>query len=306
MKQRRDRHVASFYIRRFFRIAPLYYFGIAFYFAWGTAKIYLDSGGLAFPPQYSFLSVLSNLSLLHAFYSPANNSIVPGGWSVATEMVFYGVFPWLFRFQSAHTLKNLKRCAALVFMTSLMVHIAIHLILNRKVDTTFFLYGSLINQLSVFVIGICTYRMLSESKPSVIHRRLALTAFLLAFFISTTALKTGFNGAFYPALVGIGFSYALVHFSKVVIPQTLFWKCLVNVGRVSFSMYISHFFFLDLWVRVAPFTSYLLSSVSAVVELILTFLGCALFTFLTSIITRKCVEQPGIRLGDKLCRRIEC
>jgi peptidoglycan/LPS O-acetylase OafA/YrhL len=82
---------SNFFIRRFFRIAPLYYAAIVFYLVWRTVI-----GGFVVPPQYDVLGIASNMLFLHGFYPEANNSIVPGGWSTATEMTFYVCFPLLF------------------------------------------------------------------------------------------------------------------------------------------------------------------------------------------------------------------
>ncbi len=81
--------------RRFFRIAPMYYFGIAFYYFWSIAKSYVQQGILAPLPQYSLPNVLFNAFFVHGFSPAAYNSIVPGGWSIAVEMVFYVFFPSL-------------------------------------------------------------------------------------------------------------------------------------------------------------------------------------------------------------------
>ncbi len=83
-------------IRRYFRIAPLYYLGILIYF--GRALIEAANGivGRTLLEDYSLANVAANVLLVHGFYPPANNTVVPGGWSIGTEVAFYAIFPTIF------------------------------------------------------------------------------------------------------------------------------------------------------------------------------------------------------------------
>jgi peptidoglycan/LPS O-acetylase OafA/YrhL len=85
--------IKNFFIRRFFRIAPMYYVAIFVY-------LFLDGLG----PRYwlgdatgvSIANIISNITFLHGLNPYWMNSIVPGGWSVGIEMMFYAVLPVLF------------------------------------------------------------------------------------------------------------------------------------------------------------------------------------------------------------------
>lgn len=83
--------LSFYYLRRYFRIAPLYYFGIMFYVLSKVASGYNDT-------DLTFENVLSNVLFLHGFHPAANNTIVPGGWSIGLEMAFYLIFPFIFFF----------------------------------------------------------------------------------------------------------------------------------------------------------------------------------------------------------------
>jgi peptidoglycan/LPS O-acetylase OafA/YrhL len=50
-----------FYMRRFFRIAPLYYFGIVLYLLTGSFFIYQFKGEWEIPNQYTPLNILANI-----------------------------------------------------------------------------------------------------------------------------------------------------------------------------------------------------------------------------------------------------
>lgn len=97
-QKRHEQHWRYFYLRRFFRIAPLYYLGIVLYLLAGGFFYCWSNGVFEIPSQYTLLNILANVTFLNGFYAPANNNIVPGGWSIATEMNFYLMFPILFFF----------------------------------------------------------------------------------------------------------------------------------------------------------------------------------------------------------------
>src|SRR5580658_858049 len=76
--------IVDFYIRRFFRIAPLFYVMIGVYlYTFGEKPVSV---------------VLANLLFVNNFMLPddAYASIVAAGWSISVEMLFYAVFPVFF------------------------------------------------------------------------------------------------------------------------------------------------------------------------------------------------------------------
>ena len=81
----------SFYLRRVFRIAPLFWIAIVFYLL-----VTKGQGARNFAPDGVGVSdVLLTFFFLHWSSVTAYNSVVPGGWSIAVEMQFYLLFPLL-------------------------------------------------------------------------------------------------------------------------------------------------------------------------------------------------------------------
>lgn len=74
----------SFFTRRLFRIAPMYWIG---------ALVYPVFFSILWKQPIDWTSVVANLAFVHGLVPAANNSVVPGGWSIGTEMLFYALFP---------------------------------------------------------------------------------------------------------------------------------------------------------------------------------------------------------------------
>lgn len=144
----------NFFIRRFFRIAPLYYAGMALYL-----------GLAAFVPTYtagwvgdrSAVSVAANIALVHGFLPTAFTGVVPGGWSIGTECAFYLLFPILFAgCMKLHRLFGWK----ILLVPTAIVAAASALILAHVGITKglfYFWYDFVFNQLPIFMIGITLF-----------------------------------------------------------------------------------------------------------------------------------------------------
>jgi exopolysaccharide production protein ExoZ len=104
----------SFYLRRFFRIAPLFWVAIVFYLLVTAGRGITNFA----PGGVGINDVLLTFFFMHWTSVTAYNSVVPGGWSIAVEMQFYLLFPlliYLFRRQGGATL-----CYALIALASIV------------------------------------------------------------------------------------------------------------------------------------------------------------------------------------------
>ena len=73
----------AYFIRRFFRIAPLYYVVIAYAVYFGPDR-----------PDYP-VTLFLHLSFANMFFPPFANDILSIEWAVAVEWGFYVIFPML-------------------------------------------------------------------------------------------------------------------------------------------------------------------------------------------------------------------
>jgi peptidoglycan/LPS O-acetylase OafA/YrhL len=142
--------VRNFFIRRFFRIAPIFYLAICYYLFQNW-----HSGRNIFTPGLSHgIDIILNFFFLNGFNPYIIRSIVPGGWSIAVEMTFYIILPFLFA-----KIKNEKQ-AFNFFVISLFLRLFFvsimekyPLIPEREIWNTF-LFFNFLNQLPVFALGI--------------------------------------------------------------------------------------------------------------------------------------------------------
>lgn len=84
--------IENFFTRRFFRIAPMFYLAIFYYL--------IQDWGVLYPEHdyrnITVLSIMSHFTFLHGLSPYWQDSVVPGGWSVGVEFIFYLLCPFLF------------------------------------------------------------------------------------------------------------------------------------------------------------------------------------------------------------------
>jgi peptidoglycan/LPS O-acetylase OafA/YrhL len=287
-------HTSNFFIRRFFRIAPMYYLGI-FYF------LRQDGFGARYwlgdVTEVTSWNVVSNVFFFHGFNPYWITSVVPGGWSIAVEMLFYGCVPFLFS-----RIKSLNQ-AVNFFLIALFLRIAMRLLLEafplisdeRLWGEYLFFY--LPSQLPVFACGIILYFLVHTPRtewflePVTI---LILSMLILAQLASGTTFFFPIHVQFGVAFIILGYVLSQNEFYFLVNPLT------IGIGRISYSMYLVHFAILHWLVKLnmvdfipaAPEFNYL-------IRLLLT-VGLSAFL---SYITYISVEVPFQNIGKKIIRK---
>lgn len=232
--------LAKYCVRRYFRIAPMYYLGIVLYFFWSFAKNYVQAGVIAPLPNYTVFNVFANVVFIHSFVPAAYNSIVPGGWSIGVEMVFYVLFPLLFvayrRFKSPLllTLALLVAAYGVAWWAQKLT--------GASTTSDDFMYFNVSNQVHVFIVGILGYYYFSA-----LQRLPKLVTLGLMGFCAYTALQIwdfAIPNARYLALIAFACAFVLLAVLMAGAPNTGKW--LQEIGRRSFSMYVLHFFVMNI------------------------------------------------------------
>lgn len=227
--QRRNepQRTLKFYIRRFFRIAPLFWFAIALY----TLAWHISPDGSALQGVTWFQIAVTAL-FVHPFFPDAINLVVPGGWSIGIEMGFYAVFPFLALMSKDHLpLFSFATYVVLgLFATAVAEHFA------HGDNYAGFLYYSFLTQLPIFPIGMFVYGV-THSEVKLSRRYIGVLVALWLCIAIVAKLKFHLNSRplFWFEVMALA----------VVVGGAIRWnlaaKSLAYVGRLSYSMYLFHF-----------------------------------------------------------------
>jgi peptidoglycan/LPS O-acetylase OafA/YrhL len=297
----------KFIIRRFFRIAPLYYIGIVWYFVFRSIKFFWETGSFQPANGYTLQNILANFFFIHGFYPPANNNIVPGGWSIGTEMAFYLCFPILFiLFKKLASLSPNQMISRFALIIGFYYFLEYRYTIWAGVDITTneFIYSNLLNQLPVFLVGLLAYLLIKnqflEKIPLIINIFfLCLFTFItLALWRSDLTLVSPFM--FIPFTVGIAFIFLYNLFAGT---RLLNFSILQRIGQLSYSMYIWHFMFA--WYFLEYLNGWFGYKGKPITVLAGYYILVVLFSFILGIFSEKFIEKPGINFGRKLLSKID-
>jgi len=235
--------VKNFYIRRFFRIAPLFWIAIPLYISInGLGKSYWAPEGV------NILQIFLTATFLHGFWPNTINSVVPGGWSIAVEMSFYVIFPFL--------VLNIKKrdvylqlaiitwiFNVLIFRDCALDFLGNHYNTNSTSIVNEFLHLNFINQAPIFLLG-CYIHSILNNQPGKTEIFLLAAWILLAASLKYFCRTEGFG--FLAAYMAIGiFVYACIK-------ANLKFKSIEKIGKSSYAIYLVHFLVLHYLHEVTP------------------------------------------------------
>lgn len=297
-----SRPLLKFFIRRFFRIAPLFYLGIVLYVAYsGLSPRYWAPAGL----EWWFIPLTA--VFLHGWHPETINSVVPGGWSIAIEMTFYLMVPFLFA-----RLTNIRVALMALLATTVLSAVLAPLVQdllkpyyhpNHYFLIEHFTVYWFFAQLPIFIMGVVVYHYVKEHpyKDRMLGWFLLLSS-LLVFTASLTA-TTYQNIIPRHLLYGLGFVLLVLglHFAPT---KLLVNRVTTTIGKLSFSIYLNHF--IVLYLTRSAFNRYNdkrfiengdLGAALAFGLILVISIACSYFT-------HRFVEKPGIALGKRIIARL--
>lgn len=302
----------KFLVRRFFRIAPLYWMAVVFY--WFAYQIQAE--------QFSLQLLLATLFFYNAWSPYLIPTVpgwtpVPGGWSIGVEFCFYFTFPLI-----ATLVTSLRRALVFVALSLGVMLAASHFGqgLYPEIgpeERANFLYFWPPNQLVVFALGFLLYHLIKDesTRRRIIASPISADLASLAMLGATlaVALSIGLNKLF-DWNQGLPPTHLLMTLCFVPWALVLILKpsgrvinrAITGLGKVSFSAYVLHF-------AVLKYTSQLLHQLwplaktgvySVAFEAV--FLGLAL-VLIRAIgeASYRLIEQPFIDLGKALLGRLQ-
>jgi peptidoglycan/LPS O-acetylase OafA/YrhL len=315
LKQNGRLDFKRFYLRRLFRIYPLYLVALAF--------ITFGAG-----PSWA---VFGNLFAYNIWFDPFD-VIIPWTWSLSVELEYYAIAPFLILFAS--TPKRLiflvlaLGCLSIAYISWALIafpQLAENSIIDleiaaRREDLVLYykhLYVSMPVRLSQFASGLgaawlITWRAdkLQEAGNTTIRGLLflALAGLALPLLYNPHGQMAAANSmfAFFEMRFGrVGFGLAIAVLITLMQVKRLRWlqvtlslRFLEPIARFSFSMYLFHpvFVYLGivLWVGSDPVTSVTLLQYLGVFGV--TIVGSMALGFATW----KVIENPAIRFGQRI------
>lgn len=292
----------DFYLRRFFRIAPLYYVLLAVAFIWQSN--YMEMGNYIWsvtPPPWinsaaktasytiDLPNVLSHVSFLFGFVPKyASNTILPD-WSIGLEMQFYMLFPFLM-------LAMARFGAFTITVVSLGLVIATQHLLGLYREPgmlgNFPQPSMILFRLNIFVagMGLALFYLNREKKAGLY--------FLVAAALSlmTSAWQVKASAAFIAFMLYFGSEHAETLYKLVTGRIARF------LGDTSYSVYLVHKLVMLPGLYLLFHWSWFMAR-GSYARLGIAFSLLAIVVYAYAYLLFRFVEQPGIRLGRRLLQR---
>ena len=293
----------GFYIRRIFRIWPMYMMGIGIYAAIHFGSQWRRWPDIEFLP-YTLINIVPNIFLLHAFVPAANNSIVPGGWSIGTEIFFYAIFPFFYSWVLGAP--SNRRSLAVVAGRLLAIAAISQLILaclcfmwGMPIENNKFLYYSLPCQMVAFLLGTYLFALQDSTTGIALKRTVTIVFFALLCVIA--GIGSVISQSLWPFIVVVVSSacFLLVYWAK---KQVNLPKFFIAIGVKSYSIYILHFIFA--WHGAKFVYRHKVAAPDGVVGLFWATATVLIFSYGIACITEKIIERPFINAGRILSGRI--
>lgn len=281
----------NFFIRRLFRIAPMYFLGII-YFSYING---FNSIGV----------VIANFFFLHGLSPYYINELVPGGWSITVEMTFYAIVPFLISKMKNFNMVLIFTLSTLLLSIILNSLLIKYPLINSQELWKLFLYYYFPNQLPIFCLGIISYFIIIKNDfkvKNIVLTVIASTFLLSIMVISYFRYNTPFPIHFIAGIGFLGLTYMLAKNEYVVFVNR--FTC--YIGKVSYSSYLIHFAvlammakynFVDFVKMENQYDTIINYAIRLVIVISIT-ITIASFTYLY-------LEVPFINIGKKIIQRIE-
>lgn len=296
-KKREIRATSNFFIRRIFRIGPMFYIAMVYY-------LLQDGFGprywLGDAPGISRMNIAATAMFINGINPYWMNSIVPGGWSITVEFSFYLLIPVIVRIANNFDRATIALYVSLVIKAVFSIFLYRYQLIASETLWDEYLFLYLPNQLPVFMLGIVLYYYLTEEMHNASGKIFVIVAPLLLFNrISVPYIDVGL------AMWGLlFFGMAVLLFLYLKNSQLI--MILAYVGKISYSMYLVHFAVLH-WFDKLHFLDFFHRSNEylAILNFTVRYILVCIVTVLFSSLTYLWIEKPIITLGNDLVRKRE-
>jgi peptidoglycan/LPS O-acetylase OafA/YrhL len=220
-----ERPLLGFALRRFFRIAPLFYLMI-------VVTYFFNPAGFTF----NFNTLLANVFFIFNFI-PGHSyqtSLVIAGWTIGVEMAFYAIFPFVY-----HRTRDIYKsifAVAVALTISAIFYSVIHIFVADP--GTYNMY-SIFYRAPIFMFGLVAFYAVPLLRNSKNSRGIALILLgsVPVLFFAIVKGQVAFVPAYY--WQGLMFACLVVGMSQIQ-PGFIVNRCTSWLGKISYSVYLVH------------------------------------------------------------------
>jgi exopolysaccharide production protein ExoZ len=294
----RNDGIRSFYIRRLFRIAPMFWLAIPFFlFLNGTEKSYWAPEGI------HFWQVALTFLFVHGFEPQSITSVVPGGWSIAVEMTFYAIFPVLVNVIKTWKSALASFVSAIILADFLVLIVPMFWIDETPAMASNFAFLWFPNQFPCFLLGILVYFIIQKVEISTwLAIALILTAIIVALILPILNNLPIQNHLVFSVVFGVLiFGLANIRTSYLEVTSIRF------IGRISYSAYFWHFAILKV-IFLAQQNGYDFFKLNdphhPVISFIILYVFVVILSCIFSWLTYLKIELPFIAIGNRITKTV--
>lgn len=294
--------VLKWYLKKYLRIAPLYYFAVLismFTGSWSTH--WLGSEGVV-----SFKNILAHVFLAHGLFPHYTDSILGVEWYLGVLWIFYLITPILFKVVSS--LEKAVIFIVAVFIVNPFCNMGLAYILPAGPDP--YIYKEYLenfgpfSQFLVYSFGILLYFVIVKLRDKQIKHKKVLAYALLIF--ATILVFGQVAGAGNPVWFSrnemFGLFFAIIIFSQAIYPSVLIDNPVFKfIGRYSYGIYLFQFIWLHFYEKYICYTGRFAWAVKfAVSVLAMLAISFLLTEFLEKPIHKKLLKlTSGGRVKDE-------
>ena len=290
----RDKWVRDYLIRRFFRIAPLFYFMMPLYVLLFSAR------GWAQPDLQTWIM---NISFLFNLVPGKHEGIVWASWTIGVEVLFYLVFPMFL------LISNRRTALAFVLVGGIAVSISARSLLDKAGLAGDYGKFAFISSLGVFLTGFVSFKLFERARNKIAagvwqpQRVKWACAAVCSVCLVAIFAPFGFTawGAGRPDLMVWSLLFGAIAIWQALFPSRWFaTKSLQWVGERSYGIYLLHPLVIGI---LAPRLKSLYSGLQPILGDWAFFVAggvTILIVLALANVVYHLVERPGMQAGKRL------
>lgn len=270
----------TFYLRRFFRIAPLWWIALGLTYVYNL-MVRNEIGSIG--------SLIAHIFAIHGLVPQYIGDIIVQGWSVSIEVLFYLFVPVVIKLCN----DKLENYIKLIFFTTTIVWI--FNIVGDKLLTIYlpategtFFYLWMPNQFVAFLVGICLYLVIIKEKKIENWKNTAIYLIGIA-----CVLFFSLSSVLHVSLIEAVVIMALSKYGSKIINNKVFRY----VGKVSYGVYLFHMLVICI-LQDLGFMSH-----GWAISLVLYFVVVPMVSVGIGAISHYFIEKPFLKLERKIEKR---